>query len=108
MTLPIRNSKRQQFPPGVGGEKMRRLLLHRGLNLSLSQGLCCLLSQRHLRFGFISLLLHDIKNHTTRFGAPLWRCMDSDGLLSGTRVFLPMDVNPMMKQPAERSPLRCV
>lgn len=75
---------------------------------SLSPNLPVLPSQGHLRFSFISLLLHDIKDHATRFGAPLWRGMDGDGLFGGASVLLPMDVNPTVKQPAERSPLRCV
>jgi len=33
--------------------------------------------------------------------------MDGDRLFSGASVLLPMDVNPTVKQPADRSPLRC-
>lgn len=67
-----------------------------------------MLNQGHLRFSFISFLLHDIKDHATCFRAPLRRGMDGDGLFSSASVLLPMDVNPTVKQPAERSPLRCV
>jgi len=30
--------------------------------------------------------------------------MDGDGLLGSASILLPMDVNPMAKQPAERRP----
>lgn len=53
----------------------------------------------NLHFGLISLLVHDFKNHAACFRGPLWGGMDGDGLLCGPRVFLPMDVYPVGKEP---------
>lgn len=47
-----------------------------------------------LRFGVLGLLVHDLQDHLTGGGAALGGRVDTDGLLGGTCVLLPVHIYP--------------